>query len=144
MNKIDSSLVIRLVIYALGVIIILTHYMLFYFENIYPDSFSRTYNVLFLIFNKSVFVIGMSLILLPAFMGHNQITTWVLSHGVFAPLAKLTFGAYLVHYTFMLFDSYNTPGGEYATINIWIFNFIAWVVVAFIVSYLFSMLVEVP
>ena len=144
MNKIDNQIIIRAIMYILGIAILITDYMFTYFVNIYPNSFSRTFTILYLIFSKALFIWGVSLIFLPAFMGHNRPTSWLFSQGFFAPLAKLTFGAYLVHPIFMTFDTFNSPGGKYVTMNRAIVNYLAWVVVSYTVSYLFSMLIEAP
>ena len=99
---------------------------------------------MFLVFSRTIFVIGMTLFLLPALMGHNRPTTWFLSLDFFTPLARLTFGAYLVHPIYIIFHSLNTESGVYVTINQGIVNFITWTVVSFVTSVLFTLLIETP
>ena len=82
--------------------------------------------------------------MLPSFMGHNKPTSWILSLRFFDPLSKLTYGLYIVHPVFIIFNAFNTPGGEYVTMNKVIVNYITWVVVGFTVSYMLSMVVETP
>ena len=55
MNRIDNQLIIRAIMYVLGITILLTDYILFYFFNVYPDSFSRTFNILYLVFYKTLY-----------------------------------------------------------------------------------------
>jgi len=144
MDKIDNSKKIRMIMYVSGTILFWALIFIFYPINNYPDSFPQFFNVMFLTFSRGIFTVGMNLVLLPVLMGHNSLMRKFLSMDIFTPLARLTFGAYLVHPTFMLFDSLNTVRGEYMTINYGIVHFICFIVVAFVTSCIFTLLVETP
>ena len=144
MDKLDQSKAFRIVLYILGTAIFWTMIFIFYPINNYPESFGQFFNVMFLTFSKAIFVIGMSMILLPCLMGHNSLMRRVLSFDAFTPLARLTFGAYMVHPTFMLFDAFNTVRGEYLTINFGITRYLAWLIAAFGTSMVCTLLVETP
>ena len=144
MDKISNHRAIRIVMYLLGIGLVLLMIFINYPITNYPDDFSQTFNVMFLVFSRTIFVIGMTLFLLPALMGHNRPTTWFLSLDFFTPLARLTFGAYLVHPIYIIFHSLNTESGVYVTINQGIVNYIAWSVVAFVTSVIFTLLIETP
>lgn len=144
MDKVDSSKVVRYTMYVIGAGLFLLMIFIFYPINNHPDNFSQFFNVMFLTFSKALFVIGMSLLLLPAMMGHFTWLRKFLSLDFFTPLARLTFGAYMVHPTFMLFHALNTTRGEYLTRNTGIVMFICWVVVSFATSCICTLLIETP
>ena len=144
MDKINNYRTIRIIMYLIGVGLILLMIFVHYPIMNYPDDFSQTFNVMFLTFSRTIFVIGMTLFLLPALMGHNRPTAWFLSLDFFTPLARLTFGAYLVHPIYMIFYALDTESGAFVTINQGIVNYIAWVVVAFTTSIIFTLLIETP
>ena len=54
MNTINNQLAIRVIMYILGITLLLTVHMFMYFITVYPDSFSRTFDILFLIFHKTL------------------------------------------------------------------------------------------
>mmetsp|Transcript_7217 Transcript_7217/g.8192 ORF Transcript_7217/g.8192 Transcript_7217/m.8192 type:complete len:491 (+) Transcript_7217:507-1979(+) len=134
MDKVHSSRLVRVAMYVVGSALFLLMIFIFYPINNYPEDFSRAFNIAFLTFSRSLLILGMSLVLLPTLIGHNRPLWWLLSLDVFTPLARLTFGAYMVHPALMIFDSYNTVRGEYVTINGGIMKFIMWVVVSFAIS----------
>jgi peptidoglycan/LPS O-acetylase OafA/YrhL len=117
MDKIDQSKPIRLVMYITGDILVFIMIFIFYYLNNYQDYIGKFFNIAFLTFSRAAFVVGMNLSILPVLMGHNSLVRRFLSLDIFTPLARLTFGVYLVHPTYMLFDSLNTRTGEYMTIN---------------------------
>ena len=114
----------------------------FYSINNHPDDFSKMFNVLFLTFSRSLFVLGLTLLLVPSLIGRNRPLNWFLSLDAFTPLARLTFGAYMVHPAFMVFYSYNTQRGELMTINQGIMNFIVWMVASFATSIVCTLMIE--
>jgi len=124
MDKINQNMIIRIIMYVVGSIIFLTMIFIFYWINNYPDSFSKGFNISFLTFSKGLFIVGMNLVLLPVLMGHFSLMRNILAFDAFTPLARLTFGAYMVHPTVMLFDAMNTVRGEYMTISFGIIRFI--------------------
>ena len=130
--------------YVIGTVIFWSMIFIFYWINNWPDSFSKFFNISFLTFSKGFFVIGMNLVLLPVLMGHFSIFRGFLAFDAFTPLARLTFGAYMVHPTFMLFDALNTVRGEYLTINFGIVRYLCWLVVSFACSLIVTLLVETP
>jgi peptidoglycan/LPS O-acetylase OafA/YrhL len=144
MDKIDNSRIARVSMYLLGTALFLGFIFIFYPINNYPEDFSKFFNIMFLTFSKAIFILGMSLVLLPTLMGHNWLLRKFLSMDIFTPLARLTFGAYMVHPTFMIFMAKNTVRGEWLNVNIGIVMFICWFVVSFATSFLCTILIETP
>jgi peptidoglycan/LPS O-acetylase OafA/YrhL len=144
MDKIDQSKIIRLILYITGDLLVMIMIFIFYFINNYPDSFSKFFNISFLTFSRGLFVLGMNLSVLPVLMGHNSIVRKFLAFDAFTPLARLTFGAYMVHPSYMLFHSLNTRTGEYMTMNAGVERYLTWLVAAFGTSLLITLLVETP
>jgi len=144
MDKINESRLIRFIMYFSGTIIFWSMIFIFYWLNKYPDNFSTFFNVSFLTFSKGFFVFGMNLVLLPVLMGHFSLLRGFLAFDAFTPLARLTFGAYMVHPTFQMFDAMNTVRGEYLTINFGITRYLAWLVASFACSLAFTLLIETP
>lgn len=144
MDVINSNVVVRATMYVVGAALMLLMVFAYYPIDNHADELSKTFNALFLTFSSSLFVLGMTLLLLPALIGRNRAANWFLSLDVFTPLARLTFGAYLVHPAYMLFYSFNTQRGEFTTINQGIMNFIVWLVAAFATSVVCTLLIESP
>ena len=144
MNRVHNSRCIRLVLYFFGSIFLLGMIFIFYPINNYPDDFSDFFNVMFLTFSRAIFILGLTMILLPGLMGHCWAVRKFLSLDLWTPLARLTFGAYMLHPTFMLFDALNTYKGEYITINGGIVKYVCWLVVSFFTSMIFTLAVETP
>lgn len=144
MDVIYNSRLVRVIMYVVGTIFVLGMIFIFYPINNHPKDFSEFFNVMFLTFSRALFTVGITLILLPGLMGRCWAVRTFLSLDIFTPLARLTFGAYLVHPIFMQFDALNAVTGDYLTINGGIIRYICWLVVSFVVSMLFTLLVETP
>ena len=144
MDKVHTSALVRYIMYFFGTVFVLGMIFIFYPINNYPEEFSDFFNVMFLTFSRAIFTIGLALILLPGLMGHCWAVRSFLSMDVFTPLARLTFGAYMVHPMFIEFDAYNTQRSQFLSINGGIVKYLCWLVVAFTVSMLFTLLVETP
>ena len=144
MDRIYASRVIRFIFYIVGLILVLGMIFIFYPINNYPDDFSDFFNVMFLTFSRALFILGMTMILLPGLMGRAWVLRSFLALDMWTPLARLTFGAYLIHPTYMIFNSLNTYKGEYMTTNTGIVKFLCWAVVSFATSLAFTLVVETP
>lgn len=144
MDKVHESRALRMLLYFIGSVLFFGMIFIFYPINNHPENFGDFFNVMFLTFSRAILITGMSMILLPAMMGHCWAVRSFLSLDVFTPLARLTFGAYMVHPIFMWFDAFNSVKSQYVTINFGIVKFICWIVVSFLTSLGFTLLVETP
>jgi hypothetical protein len=74
-----------------------------------PKGVPKGWSVIYLLFGRSVFIIGFSLAIMPLIL-QNQMTKPLrvfLGHSLFAPYARLTFGVFLSHSIFMQFNIFN-------------------------------------
>ena len=63
---------------------------------------------------------------------------------MWAPLARLTYGAYLVHPAFQYFVALNVQRGSWFTIDNSIMYFFAYLVISYLMATLLTLLVEIP
>ena len=144
MDKINSSLNTRIIMYIFGALFFWTFIFVTYPINKHPEKFSLFFNALYITFSRSIFIVGVALVLMPVLMGHGYYLRRLLSLDIFVPLARLTFGAYMVHPTFMLFEAFNAARGQWAAINKGILYFLGWTFTAFLTSLVLTLLVETP
>lgn len=71
-DVIDKSKLWRVFCYTLGLSIIIVLIFTFYWINNYPEDYSLTFNVLYLTFSKTLFILGLNMFLLPLLMGHGS------------------------------------------------------------------------
>lgn len=114
--------------------------------NAEPLDSHPVYNLLFLMFQRPVFVIAGALAFCPIML-RNPFTipiTALLEHSFWFPLARLTYGAYLSAGVFMLYRSYNMERGLWACELDSFFLFMAYLSFAFLFSFLITVFVELP
>ena len=103
-------------------------------------------NLVFLMFQRPVFVIAGALGFTPIMLGNPF--TWPISaflkHSFFFPLARLSYGAYLSHGVFMLFRTFNMERGMWADELDSFFLFMAYLSFAYLFSFLITVIVEMP
>ena len=95
-------------------------------------------------FSRPLFVFGFSMFLFPILLGRGKFMRAILGHDFFTPLARISFGAYLIHATFMNFEAFNRPRATWADYNNNFTIFFAWMLVTFIASFFFTILIETP
>lgn len=102
--------------YTFGLGIMITLIVTFYWINNYPDDYSLVFNVIYLTFSKTLFIIGLNMFLLPLLMGHGSTWQSILGADIFTPLARLTFGAYMFHPMLTHFFNNNQDRGYWGSI----------------------------
>lgn len=117
MNKIDENKGLRLLMYFFGIVLFFGMIFSQYPFNKNPENFTVFENSLYLTFSRTFFALSISLIFLPMMMGHGSVGRKILGLDFYVPIARLTFGAYLLHPTFMLFETYNQDRGRWITLN---------------------------
>lgn len=98
---------IRWIFYALGQFIMWFLVFSFYHINNYPDDYGLTFQVFYLTYSRQLFILGLNLFLMPILMGHGEIYWKFLAMDLFTPLARITFGAYMLHPILIFFNSLN-------------------------------------
>lgn len=144
MDRVFHSQNFRIVLYVFGTIFSLGMVLILYPINTHPEYFSELVDVLFLTLSRGQFALGITMILLPCLMGRCWLLRKFLSFDFWIPLARLTFGAYLLHPIFISFDALNTVRGEFVNTNYGITKYLCWLIVSFLVSLLCTLLVETP
>jgi uncharacterized membrane protein len=70
-DRIDNSRMIRVLFYAVGLFLMIFLVFSFYWINNYPKDYSLTFNVMYLTFSKTIFILGLNMFILPQLMGHG-------------------------------------------------------------------------
>jgi len=109
-------------------------------DKAWPDWFHNTWRA----FQKSFYVVALTMVLLPSFLGESTIFKRFLSHPLLVPLARLSFTAYLVHLFWVYFNFFNASASYHFTFKNVTLNTIANGVVAFLAGFALSLLMEVP
>ena len=97
-----------------------------------------------MVFSKSIFVTCTFLILYPAILGKGRLIRAIFGHPVFAPFARVTFGAYLIHPLLMMFLSYDDKKGSYYDYHELLLKFIGFTCLSYGISFLLSAIYESP
>jgi len=116
----------------------------FYEVNRSPEDYSRAFNAIYMTFIRACFIFGLILFIFPILLGRGKVLRNIMGHDWMTPIARLSFGMYLVHPTYMLFESFNRPRATWANHNNNILMMFGWWSVSLLTSFLFTILVETP
>lgn len=97
-----------------------------------------------MILSRPIFVFAFILCIFPILLGRGKIARDIMGFDWWTPLARISFGAYLLHPTYQLFDAFNRPRATWSSINNNVTMWFAWLVIAFLTSFLFTIVVETP
>jgi len=81
---------------------------------------------------------------MPILMGHGETYWKFLSMDLFTPLARITFGAFLLHPILIYFNTFNTSRGNWGSIQTNIIYFLAFLLACYAFSLVMTILVETP
>lgn len=143
-DAVKHSALWRHVCYWGGVVIMAALIISFYDINKNPDDYGKIFNAFYMTLSRPLFVFGMVMSIFPVLLGRGKVLRDILGHDWFTPLARISFGAYLVHPTYMVFESFNRPRATWASMSNNFTMFFAWLVISFLTSFLFTILVETP
>lgn len=143
-DRVYNSWIVRQMCYWVGFGIMVFLAFIFMPINNHPDDFSYIFNAFYMTFSRSIFIFAFTLFLFPILLGRWNFMRSILGHDFFTPLARISFGAYLIHPTFMTFEAFNRPRATWSSINANVTTFFAWTVVSFLVSFLFTIVIETP
>ncbi len=108
------------------------------------SELSQAFFIFYEVTDRVFFIIGLILLIYPTLIGAGEFLSSVLGHPMFNPLAKLTYGAYLVH-PFLYIQLYSfAMSGLHFTHTLFLFNFFAIVAVSYPLSFAATMLFESP
>ena len=80
----------------------------------------------------------------PILLGRGKILREIMGHDWLTPIARISFGMYLIHPTYMLFESFNRQRASWASHNSTIIMFFGWLSVTILTSFLFTIIIETP
>jgi len=143
-DAVKNSWILRQIHYWVGFSILLILTFTFQPINNKPDDFSQTFNSFYMTFSRPVFILGFTMMLFPILLGRGKFLRAILGHDFFTPLARLSFGAYLIHATFMMFEAFNRPRATWANYSNNFTIFFSWMFVTFVASFLFTIIIETP
>ncbi len=115
-----------------------------YWLNNYPDSWSTFENIVYLVFNKAIFVVCFFLLIYPALVGRGWFLRSTLGNGVFRVLGKITYAAYMYHPIMMSYYAYNERKGEFFEGGKFKQRFFGYLLLGYGLSALLTPLVETP
>jgi len=101
-------------------------------------------HVTFKAFQKSIYVIGLTMLITPILLGDQNLLKRFLAHPIFVPLARLSFTAYLVHLFFVYKNYLDLPFSFHMTYANGTLNTISNAAFSFGGGLILSLLVEVP
>ena len=110
------------------------------FERAWPVALAALYNG----FSMGVFVIGLILLMQPFFAGRLEPIRPLLGGTIYQPLAKLTFGTYLLHMLVIVWFNASLRQGVWATPgNLWVLTF-GYTAVTMGLAVVFTLIAETP
>lgn len=111
-----------------------------------PNTVSTFTNVIYLLVNRPLFIIGFTMFIMPILVGSTVFRPIknFLSHSFWVPLSRLSYGAFLCHGIFMQFREYNVERGEWGSgLDAFLF-FLAFWTFSFLFSFGMALVFEFP
>jgi peptidoglycan/LPS O-acetylase OafA/YrhL len=143
-RKFEESDIIRMAFYVFGLFIIL--FLSFFQRQVQIDenNLSDTFQLIFLSFQRLLYVFGLTLLLMNNFIYKKDIIGRILSWKPLGVITKLNFCAYLVHYFIIERSMLNVKQAVYYNAeNIFYFFFSDFIFTVILAS-LLSLCVEIP
>lgn len=143
-RKFEKSDMIRMFFYASGLFIIL--FLSFFQRQVQLDqnNLSDTFQLIFISFQRLLYVFGLSLFLMNNFIYKKDIVGKFLSWKPFGVITKLNFCAYLVHYFIIERSMLNVKQATYYNAENIFYFFFTDFIFTIILSSLLSLCVEIP
>jgi len=88
----------------------------FYWMDKNPNDWGLAFGTVHLLLVRPVFILGLSCILYPVFVGKGKLLLAIFGHYAWSPLAKLTFGTYMLHIPILAIVAASMLQGKYYTI----------------------------
>ncbi len=88
---------LRHVIYAIGTVIMCICIYGFYFMDHYPDTWGTTFGMVHMVVVRPLFILGLTMVVYPVLIGRGKVILAIFGHYIFNPIAKVTYGTYMLH-----------------------------------------------
>lgn len=143
--KLWKNCILRYLTYLIGIAIIIWSIFIHHpVNNGEAQNWSRLTKSAFLASQRSIWVFGWILLLMPTMMGWGRLLRAVLGAGFWSPLTRLTFGAYLIHPQLQVWYYWNLEQAWFiGNINS-IVNAFGFATASYILAVCFSLMAEAP
>lgn len=130
--------------YVIGLFLVL--FLTFFPRQIQIDegAWSETFILIWLTFQRLLFVLGLNLILLPSLIVSKDIIAKILAWNVFGVITKISFGMYLVHYFIIERSMLGVRQATYYTSESILYFYFTDVFFTILVAAILSLCVEIP
>ncbi|XP_065198612.1 nose resistant to fluoxetine protein 6-like [Sycon ciliatum] len=140
----SSRLVIATLAWMLAAILLLAP--VFGLTHMYKHStiLSMSASIMYNGFGRVSWGLGLAILVLACHSGYGGFVNGILSHPMWIPLSRLTYGAYLVHPVILFLMFSGVGQAVYFTDTIMIFYYLAALTSSYILSLVFAVLLEYP
>ena len=135
---------VRYALYTIGVVIMLIVVYSFYFLDAYPDKWNDAFGALHIALVRPIFIIGLGLMMYPVLIGRGKNLLSILGYYVFNPLAKLTYGVYMIHLPVFFYLWISTLQAEYYSISDRIITSVMLLIFCYLISFICTLIFESP
>ncbi len=139
-----SSSLLRAVFYAVGLVGMFITIHAVYWITKYSATMAQTYDIVYVIFSRTVFVVFMVVLVLPQILGAGSWLKSLLANRAMAVVAKLTYGQYLLHVLIIThgeYRGYRSQHFEYKSFMLMSWGFI---VFSYLCAFAMCLFVELP
>lgn len=143
-DRINSSTCFRFFLYITGAGLVLFCSLMEHPINKDDKFLSKWAGYFWLIFSRSIYILGVSMFLMPMFNMHGTPLRKVLAADFWVPFARVSFGVYMLHEIFMEFHAYNAPISYLHSHSTVLVSIFAWFMIVYLASFLFTVFVETP
>ena len=143
-KKVQSSILVRITMYAVSLIGMFWLICAIYWLNNYPKDWKGWPDALYLILSKPLFVILLFFLLYPAMVDRARLVQAFLGSPMFVPLARVTFGAYMIHPIIMTFMSYSQRKEDFFEYSLMLIRFGGYAVISYLLSFFLTAIFESP
>jgi peptidoglycan/LPS O-acetylase OafA/YrhL len=135
---------IRYGVYSAGVLVMGVIGYSFYFIDAYPNEWNDVFGAFHATLVRPLFIIALGIVLYPVLIGRGKSLLSILGYYIFNPLAKLTYGVYIIHLTIFFTYCMNTPQAEYYSISERLTTGFMILVISYLLSFVFTLMFESP
>ena len=129
---------------AIGIGITYVCVMLQYVFNHYSEDVKTWHNIVYIIVSRPMFVIGLLMVVYPAMLGKDKIMYAILGAPFWNCLAKLTYGAYMIHVVITFAEkSTEYHSTYYSVMRVFLSSIHIWVL-SYFVSLILTIFLEGP
>eukprot|EP01022_Parablepharisma_sp_SALTPOND_P016656 TRINITY_DN2493_c0_g1_i2.p1 TRINITY_DN2493_c0_g1~~TRINITY_DN2493_c0_g1_i2.p1 ORF type:complete len:802 (-),score=22.91 TRINITY_DN2493_c0_g1_i2:64-2469(-) len=141
---VQNNRLVRYTMYIIGwTLMHLTVYS-FYFLDKYSDSWNEGFGYFQMLACRPVFIFGLCLVIYPVLVGRGQILLNVFGHPVMSPLAKLTYGTYMLHIPISILVSESELQGKFYTLSERIIRTVLITFLSYLASFVVTLIYESP